>query len=302
MPRPITDPLTSARPRRPARFPALSPALVPALPLALPLALLLLGLPRPAAAQPGPAAAAASAVKPPGFAAIQALCHKALKLHGAKAVSPGLALGDGRFATVVRHHDQKKSGWKLNLLLLRQQGEAWSVVQQDALPLLGEARSGNPHTAAALCSIEEDRSPTAALFVQDYDKDGQPELLVRWKLCWLLPGLGGTDVRVMRLYNLPAAGALRPAFHLEIEHDARPTAAGRTLGRYTFTDLDKDGHPDLLVRFESNDIDFAREDELDCVELWERRFSWRAAGDRWVESGPGGKPKKRPRRCRKRAP
>jgi hypothetical protein len=252
------------------------------------LALAALTLPRPAVASG------------PGFAAIQALCHKTLKMHGARATSPGLALGDGRFATVVRHHDRKKTRWELDLLLLRERDGVWSVTQRDALPLRGEAVSGNPETAAELCSIEHEpeRAPAAALFVKDYDGDGKPELLVRWKLCWMLPGLGGTDVRVMRIYNLPAAGPLEPALHLEIEHDARPTTAGRTLGRYAFKDLSRDGHPDLEVRFTSSYVDYIKDVQHECTERWTRRFDWRAAGDRWVEAGPG-KPRKLPRRCKR---
>ncbi len=246
------------------------------------------------------ASPARAAIKPPGFSTIQRLCHKTQKMRDPRAHSRGVAVGDGRFFSVVHHRSADKSRWILDLVQLAKKGDAWAITGRWPVTMRSTIRGGHPTVGASLCSTgATDWKPASALFIKDYDGDGKLELLVRIKFCWMIPAIGSTSIRTMQIFNLDAKGiAKRPSLNITIEHDARPTTMGRTLGRYTFKDLNGDGHPDLLLRVTRSYADYIKEVNHQCTDRYKRRFVWTKANDRYVEVK--GK-KRRPKRHCKRA-
>lgn len=236
---------------------------------------------------------------PPGYATIQRLCKQRHEMRGVKSHSQGVAIGDGRFLSVVHHHDKKKSQWMLDLVQLQKRGGSWALTGRWPLPMKSAIRGGNKYSPASLCTIDaQEWKPASALFVKDYDKDGKPEALVSIKFCWMVPAIGGMSIRTMQLFNIGKEGVdKKAAFSFEIDQDGGPTSMGRTLARYTFEDLDGDQHPDLRLRISSTYPDHVKDETLECTERWERHFLWQQATDRYLDKK--SKQKRRKRRCKK---
>lgn len=240
---------------------------------------------------------AAPASGAPGFATIQRLCHRVAKLRNPRAHQAGVPVGDGRFVAVVHHQNKAKTQWLLHLVQLKRDKEAWALTGRWPLPMKSSERGGNPMSPAELCSIgAQEWKPASALFIKDYDGDGKAELLVRLKFCWMVPAIGPMQVRTLQIHNLDKKGIIaKAALKVEVEDDARPTTLGRRLGRYSFVDLDKDGHPDFRLRFTHEHLDYVKNVAMTCTERWEEQYLWKAAGDRYVRR----KAKRRSRKCKR---
>jgi hypothetical protein len=119
----------------------------------------------------------------------------------------------------------------------------------------------------------------ASLFAKDYDKDGHPEVLVRYRYCWITPGLGTTLRRRMVLWNLDPKPSV--AFETQLDHVSYDTAAYNDTSRARFSDLNDDGHPDLTVVTSSR-----THDEHDRLKTTRRsaHFLWNAKMDRYQPS------------------
>jgi hypothetical protein len=250
--------------------------------LLLTFALGLAGVPAPAAAAPLGPEAFKPTVKPPGFAAVQKLS-RIKKLGVGRAHSPGAPLGGTRFASVVSYTRGPRSakGPAVHLLIIDRQGDGWRLVQRLPFTLWLDTKGRRDE----LC---DERKLAAKVMTGDYDKDGKREALVRYMFCWMIPGIGPTSVRRMALVNLD--GKPREAVNIQLDHLALPTTAGDTKGRYRFKDLNKDGHPDLLVRYKGEFPDEEAKGGARIVRS-EVRFLYDPGKDLYKKAKP--KPRKR---------
>jgi hypothetical protein len=179
----------------------------------------------------------APSCKEPGYRVIQKLARR--KGRGsARSHGKGVAVGGARFVSVVSY--DKHAGF--DFVVVEKAGANWTLVQRLALPTKADHAGKREST----CDRGSGGIKNAAIaFANDYDHDGKKEALVRTLFCWLVPGIGNVSVRRLFIINLD--GKARIAANLQIEYNGLPTTAGHTKARYRFKDVDRDGHPDIVL-------------------------------------------------------
>ncbi|PIE66242.1 MAG: hypothetical protein CSA24_00590 [Deltaproteobacteria bacterium] len=103
---------------------------------------------------------------------------------------------------------------------------------------------GKPSRRSEACR-HSSKKTAAVVFVRDYDGDGKLEAYARTITCWSQPAIGPTTFRSMELWSLHRKP--RRALRADFGHDALPTAAGAEHVRARFVDVNKDGHPDVVL-------------------------------------------------------
>jgi hypothetical protein len=205
---------------------------------------------------------------PPTVAEVQKAA-RSPKLGEAKAFGPGIVVDAARSAAIVVHRKVQQ----VHLLLLKREGATWAVTQRLHLPAAAPGATNTP-SPPELCNPDANKI-SAALFVKDYDGDGKPEAMARHLTCWVVPAIGNVMVRRLFVVNLDPAPTI--ALDVQLGYDALPTAMGKTEGRATFTDLNKDGHPDVLIK----DVMSLPEGDVVKTHRSERRYLWNKSTDRY---------------------
>lgn len=155
-------------------------------------------------------------------------------------LAPIMSLPDGRAAVVWRH----TAGEYINeatveLVVLKRGADGWTVegvkqVVDGSTPWL-----------------DEDEPPPLAVTAraQDYDDDGETEILVRVRYALMCPGGGPNTVTSLDIYDITPS--LQVAMSTELHHlmDAYPEAETRASVKHE--DLDGDGHRDVKVEYVS---------------------------------------------------
>lgn len=145
------------------------------------------------------------------------------------------ALGGGRWAAAIRTTDRSADeggAWSTHVLVVDASTAPVRVLDRRMLATMEEAGLSEPERARV------------AVFADDYDGDGQRELLVRFGFSRMLCGIGEVSRRELRVYAVGSEGGLRPQVVLTL--DDRNYRQGTT-GRESFVDRTDDGRPDLVV-------------------------------------------------------
>lgn len=181
----------------------------------------------------------------PTWTALLALARAEGLRRPAKAAAP-VGLGGDRWAVAVRTTDRDAGDdgrrWTSHLLIVDASRDPLRLVDHRPLVSWEEGAFVDPEQAPI------------AVFADDYDADGRPEVRVRFAFPLMLCGIGEVGRRELRIYGITADGHLRPQIALTL--DDRVYFGGST-GRESFVDHDGDGRADLVVddRSEYEDVD-----------------------------------------------
>jgi hypothetical protein len=232
--------------------------------------------PTPVVSPTGPVASAslAAGIDPPDQPRV-------LELARAKGLAkPTLAAklaeaGSRRYIAAIR--DRKGSApaeYSLHLLLLHAPepapGAAVEWVADGVLEL-------HRWSAEWLEDAEAGSIPTT-LVVDDHERDGEIEALVRFRHDIMCPGGGPNTITELRIVELEPGLAV--VLKTELHH---AIVSVETTGTVHHEDLDADGHPDLRVRYSTKS-----EDDPKPV-LAENRWRWVPADDTWIPFNDGAK-------------
>jgi len=125
---------------------------------------------------------------------------------------------------------------------------------------------------------EAGKIPTT-IQIDDYDDDGEPELLVRFRDQIMCSGGGENLVTTLQLVELSETPP-RIALQTEIDH-ALSNGAVQTRTKVVHEDLDHDGHRDLKIEYR---LTAEGEDPTED----QRRWRWDPATDAWVRLSSDG--------------
>lgn len=155
-------------------------------------------------------------------------------------LAPIMTLSDGRAAVVWRHTaGEYASEASVQLVLLKHEADGWAVEG------VKEIVDGSTPW------IDEDAPPPFAVTARtdDYDDDGEPEILVRVRYALMCPGGGPNTVTSLDIYD--TTPALETALSTELHHlmDAYPEEETRASVKHE--DLDGDGHRDVKIEYVS---------------------------------------------------
>jgi hypothetical protein len=215
-------------------------------------------LPASAATQRMPRQAFKPAVRPPGHATVQKLGRQA-GLSELRSHSAGVPLGGSRFVSVLSAIEAKGRP-TFTLVVLDRASGAWLLAGTLRLPL-----SRPPW---GQCDM------AASVFGDDYDHDGKPEAMVRVRFCTdPQPAVGEDFVTDVFIVNLD--GPPRLAFSAVLHTSYGASAVGKDRGVLVHEDLDRDGHPDLILRTTNEMEEGGRRN----VERREDRYLWDPAAD-----------------------
>jgi hypothetical protein len=141
---------------------------------------------------------------------------------------------------------------------------SWSVVASQEL-----------HRWSTL-GLEDEKVGTAptTIVADDFDDDGEAELLVRVRLDTMCPGGGPNTITHLIIADFAPTSAI--ALRTELHHSMIGDA--QTKATVAHEDLDGDGHRDVRVRYVSTDSDPA------STETAENRWLWVAGEDEWVRA------------------
>jgi hypothetical protein len=231
---------------------------------------LLVSLSTPALAKPESVIKAS--VKAPGYRVLQRLAKQGKQRF--KAHGKGKALGGARYIEAVSSQRPRA----VQLLIVEQVSGRWLLRHRLELGV-----ADKPDKRCGVCDPDSQKT-AGVVFVRDYDGDGKLEALARTITCWSQPAIGATTYRSMEIWNLD--GKPRSAMSADYGYNALPTTAGAEHVRARFVDVDKDGHPDvvLLRRQEYPGQKTTREKKV---------YIWNAKTDRYTL-------RKRPKRRRKK--
>lgn len=155
-------------------------------------------------------------------------------------LAPILTLPDGRAAVLWRHTaGEYACEASVQLVLLKQDEGEWSAEGVKEV-----VDSSTPW-------IDEDEPPPFAVTARtdDYDDDGEPEILVRVRYALMCPGGGPNTVTSLHIYD--TTPGLDTALSTELHHlmDAYPEEETRATVKHE--DLDGDGHRDVKIEYVS---------------------------------------------------
>ncbi len=179
-------------------------------------------------------------------------------------LAPIVPLPDGRAAVVWRHSNGEHAfEADVVLVVLQRDGGTWGV-QGSAVVL-----------EASTPWLDEDAAPPLAVTTKtdDYDDDGEPEVLVRVRHPVMCPGGGPNTITSMDVFDL--APDVAEALSTELHHfmDAYPDEGTKATVKHV--DLDDDGHRDV-------EIAYATKGEKTRVNRW----YYDAKADAWMLRKP----------------
>lgn len=177
---------------------------------------------------------------PPTKAAIQSAAVAALGAKAAK-LTPTVRVGGTRFVSAWRVPDPELGhAATVHLVVVEKDPEGtWVAAHHTEL------------LAMKTEWLDEDKPPPMAATVrgEDYDDDGEAEILVRIEEQIMCPGAGPNYVTHLLVFNLKAA--LARAHQSELHH--RNDNGIATRGKAEHVDLNGDGHRDLRITYTTQD-------------------------------------------------
>lgn len=217
-----------------------------------------------------------AAAKPPGFSTLQKLAHS-VGLKQARAHTPGVSLGDGRYAGLVSANPTTTCQEKVDgechgvfnavdlvLLVVRPEKRTWKLVVKHQVTK----------------TMVGDYDTKAVLRGGDYDNDQQLELKVRWIWRVVHPGYGYETKRYLIIYNI-RKDKVHQAVKVQLAYGRSLEDNGETcVGREHHKDLNKDGHRDLLVRRKCEPRNIEGDPAKPRTEI--KRFIWHKGSDRFL--------------------
>lgn len=182
-------------------------------------------------------------------------------------LAPIMTLADGRAAVVWRHTaGERASEASVQLVLLRRDADAWVVEGVKEV-----VESSTPW-------LDEEEPPPLAVTArtEDYDDDGEPEILVRVRYALMCPGGGPNTITSLSIYD--TTPALEVVLSTELHHlmDAYPES--ETRAKVAYEDLDDDGHRDVTIEYVSKPDG--------KTERATNTWIYTPAGDAWVLTKP----------------
>lgn len=182
-------------------------------------------------------------------------------------LAPIFALSDARAAVVWRHTEGEYAcEASVHLVVLRREGETWVAEGQKGL------------IDASTPWIADDEPPPLAVTArsEDYDDDGEPEVLVRVRHPVMCPGGGPNTITSMFIYDVtPSLGR---ALVTELHHTMEANDEASTRASVEHVDLDGDGHRDVQ-------IDYVFKDE-ETTERTTNRWIYSVDEDVWTLTKP----------------
>lgn len=232
--------------------------------------------PVPPAAVPVAQASAAAGVDPPKQSIVLALARA--KGFAKAALATKLAeAGARRYVAAIRDRKPMPSGfpeYSLHLLLLRLPEAAAGAKAEWVVDGAVELHRWGP--AMPIDDPEGSSSIPTTLVVDDHDRDGEIEVLARYRhefSCTPMVSMV-TDLAIVELEPTLAV-ALKTELHHELTEVAKKGTAHHE-------DLDGDGHPDLRVGFST------KAEGEPKPKLTENRWRW-VADDTWAPLTDGAK-------------
>lgn len=193
---------------------------------------------------------------------------------GLAILAPILPLPGDRAAVLWQRKTEREVS--AELVLLEQGRDGWAV----------------GHSAVVQTVEIWDEPPTlaASMFAEDYDDDGEQELLVRVRYPQMCPGGGPATSTSLNVYRAQTLDRVLSA-GLRFMLDAYPEEEIR--GKVSHTDVDGDGHRDISIEFVWRDLigegdDAALSKPTSSTEVWLYEADtdvWTLRGDKPALSG-----------------
>lgn len=184
-------------------------------------------------------------------------------------LTPIARLGPSTHVVLWRRHDPEEPG-EADVVLALVRGTttagatAWRVTQHHVLRNVATPWLG-----------DEPPQIAATLKVDDYDDDGEREILVRLRHSIMCGGGGENVVTTMTL--LDATPTLKNVLRTELAHEMLASPAS-TKATVHHEDLNADGHRDIRIVYESEDPS----DPESTSTTDENRWIWEEKDDRWT--------------------
>ncbi|MCR9160654.1 MAG: hypothetical protein ACE37F_20925 [Nannocystaceae bacterium] len=171
----------------------------------------------------------------------QALVASRAVLSGKLAqLAPIVSLSDGR-AAVLWRHTKASEAWDVDveLVMLAFDGTTWI------------AQASRGVTSASTPWLDEDQPPPLAATMKsdDYDDDGEPEVLIRIRYPEMCPGGGPNTITSLDVFDVTPR--ITAALSTQIHHlmDAYPEEGTKATTEHI--DLNGDGHRDVKITYET---------------------------------------------------
>ncbi len=224
-----------------------------------------------------------SGVPKPPWTEILALA-RAAGLSAPASVAPPEELGPRRWVALVRTRDgADPARFALHLLVLE-------------LPAPIDERDMPAWTLATRVQLEHWTRPwrdddehagdiPTSIYVDDYDDDGELELLVRYRNEIMCPGVGEQDITNLMIVEASEQPP-RVGLHTEID---RPIGSGwgKVEAKIEHVDLNADGHRDMRIRYRTSIQDMDDETKWTHEDA-ENHWRWDAEQDAWTRARTGG--------------
>jgi hypothetical protein len=199
-------------------------------------------------------------------------------------LAPMVEFGPRRFAAALRSQpDKTKPVFEVHAVIVEASEASppvWSVIA--SLEIHEVDGSKFDETVEA----EPSSIPTTVL-ADDYDDDGEPELLVRVRNHVMCEADGDNEITTLAIVDpAPAVGI---ALKTELHHTHRMDIFS-TKATVSHEDLNGDGHRDVRIKYETTTTPL--DDDADpSTEVAENRWLWEAGRDAWtLQNEASGKP------------
>jgi hypothetical protein len=187
-------------------------------------------------------------------------------------LAPPVEFGARRYAFAVhtKSGEEDDPTFTVHALVLEAAGDdaAWSVAGELELAKMEQE----------ILREVAGRIPTT-IKADDYDDDGEAELIVRMREIVMCGGGGPNEITTMRIVDFGPTPRL--ALDTELAHSLLSGAA-ETKAKVVHEDLNADRHRDVRIRYTTQAVDEADEQGA------ENRWLWDAAADEWRRAPTAG--------------
>jgi hypothetical protein len=231
---------------------------------------------------PPPAkATVAAGIDPPSKTALLALAKPAIRGE-LGLLAPVVEFGPRRFAAAIRSQPfEARLEYGVHALIVEASDATppvWSVVGSIEVHELDDP---------SLADFDNPGLIPTTTHADDYDDDGEPELIVRVRETVTCPGGGPNEITSLILVDPSPT----PSIALKTElHHALGNGAAETKALLTHEDLDGDGHRDVRIKYTTTSEPLEGEPP-EKPDVAENRWLWAADRDAWaLQNEASGKP------------